>query len=166
MYDVTGFLNDHPGGEDYILQHAAKDVSEVMQNAELHDHSSSAYDMLEEYIIGRLGTDETIVRDGEYWKFCFRSVTQLIWMSCADWEATDDFHPDNTDSAVDYEKNQFLDLRKPLFMQMWRAKFRYYAHPASRITRSYLGTASCIILNKSINHDTCQNLRVFLVQIF
>jgi len=103
VYDVTGFLNDHPGGEDCILQHAAKDVGEIMQNAEMHDHSSSAYDMLEEYVIGRLGTDETIVRD--------------------DWEATDDFHPDNTDSAVDYEKNQFLDLRKPLFMQMWRAKF-------------------------------------------
>jgi len=59
--------------------------------------------------------------------FCFRSVTQLIWF--ADWEATDDFHPDNTDSAVDYEKNQFLDLRKPLFMQMWRAKFRYVHLP-------------------------------------
>ncbi|KAF8345367.1 oxidoreductase [Amanita rubescens] len=103
VYDVTGFLNDHPGGEDYILQYAAKDVKEIMQNAEMHDHSSSAYDMLEEYVIGRLGTDETIVRD--------------------DWEATDDFHPDNTDSAVDYEKNLFLDLRKPLFMQMWHAKF-------------------------------------------
>lgn len=64
VYDVTGFLNDHPGGEDYILQYAGKDVREIMQNAEQHDHSSSAYDMLEEYVIGRLGTDDTVVRDG------------------------------------------------------------------------------------------------------
>ncbi|KAK2461008.1 hypothetical protein APHAL10511_006949 [Amanita phalloides] len=103
VYDVTSFLADHPGGEDYILQHAGQDVAKVMQDVELHDHSSSAFDMLEEYAIGRLGTDDTIVGD--------------------DWEATDDFHPDNTDSAKDYEKNQFLDLRQPLFMQIWRANF-------------------------------------------
>ncbi len=41
-----------------------------------------------------------------------------------DWEATDDFHPDNTDSLKDYEKNQFVDLRKPLLRQVWEANFR------------------------------------------
>ncbi|KIL63508.1 hypothetical protein M378DRAFT_664020 [Amanita muscaria Koide BX008] len=103
VYDVTAFLKDHPGGEDYILQHAGQDVEEIMRNPEQHEHSSSAYDVMEEYVVGRLGTDETVVRD--------------------DWEATEDFHPDNTDSERDYEKNQFLDLRKPLFMQMWQANF-------------------------------------------
>lgn len=42
----------------------------------------------------------------------------------ADWEATDDFHPDDTDTSRDYEKNEFLDLRKPLLKQMWAANFR------------------------------------------
>lgn len=40
-----------------------------------------------------------------------------------DWEATDDFHPEDTDEAKDFEKNQFLDLRKPLMRQMWDANF-------------------------------------------
>ncbi|KAF8319542.1 cytochrome b5-like heme/steroid binding domain-containing protein, partial [Amanita rubescens] len=55
VYGVTGFVNNHPGGEGYILQHAGKDAREIMQNAEMHDHPSSAYDMLEEYVIVRLG---------------------------------------------------------------------------------------------------------------
>ncbi|KIK02814.1 hypothetical protein K443DRAFT_677278 [Laccaria amethystina LaAM-08-1] len=103
VYDVSGFLNDHPGGDDLILNHAGKDVGDAMRNEDEHMHSESAYEMLEEYLIGRIGAEESIVRE--------------------DWEATDDFHPDDTDSARDYEKNQFLDLRKPLFMQMWNANF-------------------------------------------
>lgn len=41
-----------------------------------------------------------------------------------DWEATDDFHPENTDSDKDFEKNEFLDLRRPLLKQLWYANFR------------------------------------------
>ncbi|EFI26769.1 oxidoreductase [Coprinopsis cinerea okayama7 len=103
VYDVTGFLQDHPGGDELILQYAGKDVDEVMKDVNEHEHSDAAYDMLEEYVIGRLGTGEATVSD--------------------DWEATDDFHPDDTDTARDFEKNQFLDLRKPLLAQMWEANF-------------------------------------------
>lgn len=46
---------------------------------------------------------------------------------CVDWEATDDFYPQETDGAKDYDKNQFLDLRKPLLKQVWEANFRYFA---------------------------------------
>ena len=42
-----------------------------------------------------------------------------------DWEAPDDFHPEATDSAADFEKNEFLDLRKPLLRQVWEANFRF-----------------------------------------
>lgn len=41
-----------------------------------------------------------------------------------DWEATDDFHPDDTKPVEDFEKNHFLDLRKPLLRQVWEANFR------------------------------------------
>jgi len=61
--------------------------------------------MLDEFLIGRVGAGEMLVRD--------------------DWVAPDDFHPENTDSAQDYEKNLFLDLRKPLMPQIWNANFRY-----------------------------------------
>lgn len=61
VYDVTSFLADHPGGEDFILKYAGKDIGAVMKDPEEHEHSDSAYDMLEELVIGRLGTSETIV---------------------------------------------------------------------------------------------------------
>lgn len=103
VYDVTNFLPDHPGGDDLILKYAGNDVEAIMRDPLEHDHSDSAYDMLEECFIGRLGTSETIVSD--------------------DWVAEDNFEPNNTDLAADYEKNQFLDLRKPLFLQVWEANF-------------------------------------------
>lgn len=103
VYDVTAFIDDHPGGDDLILAHAGQDIGEVMKDKLEHEHSESAYSMLDEYIIGRVGVGEAVVRD--------------------DWEAPDDFHPDATDSAKDYEKNAFLDLRKPLLRQVWEANF-------------------------------------------
>ncbi|KAG5723561.1 Ceramide very long chain fatty acid hydroxylase SCS7 [Termitomyces sp. T112] len=103
VYDVTSFLHDHPGGDDYILKYAGEDINIVMKDKDEHDHSDSAYEMLEEYVIGRLGTGATTVSD--------------------DWEATDDFHPDDTDEVQDFEKNQFLDLRKPLLRQVWEANW-------------------------------------------
>ncbi|KAF8886544.1 fatty acid-2 hydroxylase [Infundibulicybe gibba] len=103
VYDVSPFLKDHPGGDDMILKCAGQDIGDVMRDKLEHEHSDSAYEMLDDYVIGRLGNDESIIRE--------------------DWEAPDDFHPDNTDSGKDFEKNQFLDLRKPLLRQVWEANF-------------------------------------------
>ncbi|TBU47046.1 oxidoreductase [Dichomitus squalens] len=101
VYDVTTFLADHPGGDDLILNYAGKDIGAIMKDSAEHEHSDSAYDMLEEFVIGRLGVGEHIVDEN--------------------WEAPDDFEPEETDTSADFEKNQFLDLRKPLFMQVFRA---------------------------------------------
>lgn len=105
VLDVTHFLTDHPGGEEFILKHAGRDVEGAMNDVTEHVHSESAYDMLDEFLIGRLGAAESIVND--------------------DWVATDDFTPEDTDRAADYEKNQFLDLRRPLMRQMWNCNFRH-----------------------------------------
>jgi len=103
VYDVTTFLQDHPGGEDLILNQAGKDVGEIMKDLQEHEHSDSAYDMLDEFVVGKVGTGETMVSD--------------------DWVATDDFEPEETDTSNDYEKNEFLDLRKPLLKQVWQARW-------------------------------------------
>jgi 4-hydroxysphinganine ceramide fatty acyl 2-hydroxylase len=65
VYDVTHFLSDHPGGDDLILKYAGQDIGEIMKNPNEHDHSESAYDMLDEFIIGRIGTDAGLVDEGE-----------------------------------------------------------------------------------------------------
>ncbi|KAI0071275.1 oxidoreductase [Panus rudis PR-1116 ss-1] len=103
VYDVTSFLADHPGGDDLILKYAGKDVGAVMKDPEEHVHSDSAYEMLEDFVIGRLGVGEAIVSD--------------------DWVADDDFHPEETDLNKDFEKNEFLDLRKPMLKQVWEANW-------------------------------------------
>ena len=66
VYDVSQFLNDHPGGDDLILAYAGKDVEEAMKDKLEHEHSESAYDMLDEYLVGRLGSGEETVSDGAY----------------------------------------------------------------------------------------------------
>src|ERR1700761_4821038 len=46
-------------------------------------------------------------------------------MRLADFVAPDNFHPDVTNTAEDFEKCQFLDLRMPLLMQIWESNWRY-----------------------------------------
>ena len=65
VYDVTKFLDDHPGGDDLVLKYAGQDVGAIMKDSEEHAHSESAYDMLDEFLIGRLGEGENIVDESE-----------------------------------------------------------------------------------------------------
>lgn len=64
VYDVSRFLNDHPGGDDLILKFAGQDVENAMSDKDEHDHSDSAYEMLDEYIIGRIGIGENLIDEG------------------------------------------------------------------------------------------------------
>lgn len=54
VYDVTGFLESHPGGEDMVLMYGGKDVSEVLHDPSEHAHSDFAVQMLEDYLLGTL----------------------------------------------------------------------------------------------------------------
>ncbi|KIY70836.1 fatty acid-2 hydroxylase [Cylindrobasidium torrendii FP15055 ss-10] len=103
VYDVTNFLADHPGGDDIMLKYAGKNVDTVMADPEEHEHSESAYEMMSEFLIARIGGEEHTCSE--------------------DWVASDDYHPDDTNEELDFQKNQFLDLRKPLLMQVWRGNF-------------------------------------------
>nr|GFA60384.1 cytochrome b5 [Tanacetum cinerariifolium] len=49
VYDVTNFLNDHPGGENVLLDVAGKDASEEFEEV---GHGSAARLMLDEYYVG------------------------------------------------------------------------------------------------------------------
>lgn len=68
-----------------------------------------------------------------------------------DWAATDDFHPEDTDSTKDFEKNEFLDLRRPLLAQVWYANFRYVFGPFASVARLKEPLARVSTSNKSTN---------------
>jgi len=80
VYDITTFLPDHPGGDDIVLKFAGGDVDAIMRDKQQHEHSDSAYDVLDEYLIGRIGQGENIVDEG-----VFAMFTRVFW-------ATSDFN--------------------------------------------------------------------------
>ncbi|XP_055842016.1 cytochrome b5 [Episyrphus balteatus] len=49
VYDVTDFLDQHPGGADLIAEYAGKDATKAFNQA---GHSSDASAMLKKYRIG------------------------------------------------------------------------------------------------------------------
>jgi cytochrome b involved in lipid metabolism len=50
VYDITSFMNIHPGGEGYLVKDLGKDVTKIM--SETHLHSSTAIDILDNFEIG------------------------------------------------------------------------------------------------------------------
>ena len=54
VYDVSEFLERHPGGKDILLAYAGQDVTTLMTQEELHRHTTFAYGWLGKYLIGRL----------------------------------------------------------------------------------------------------------------
>lgn len=65
MYDLTPFLADHPGGDDMLMRFAGRDLGSTMEDPTEHVHSNSAYEMLEELRIGKIGANAGILTDSE-----------------------------------------------------------------------------------------------------
>eukprot|EP00184_Porphyridium_aerugineum_P005172 CAMPEP_0184698730 /NCGR_PEP_ID=MMETSP0313-20130426/5239_1 /TAXON_ID=2792 /ORGANISM="Porphyridium aerugineum, Strain SAG 1380-2" /LENGTH=350 /DNA_ID=CAMNT_0027157703 /DNA_START=226 /DNA_END=1278 /DNA_ORIENTATION=+ len=55
VYDITLFLDQHPGGKDILASHWGTDVTKVMEEGP-HKHSKFAYKILDKYQIGVLST--------------------------------------------------------------------------------------------------------------
>lgn len=117
VYNVTEFLDDHPGGGDLIAEFAGKDVTTIMQDVISHSHSESAYEMLEEdYLVAILATQEEekeILTDTNRDSF-------VVGGQSADSETELSV---TTDFDEDFKKNLFLDLNKPLLIQVLFSKF-------------------------------------------
>uniref|UniRef100_A0A7S3PRU8 Cytochrome b5 heme-binding domain-containing protein n=1 Tax=Aplanochytrium stocchinoi TaxID=215587 RepID=A0A7S3PRU8_9STRA len=54
VYDVTKYLDDHPGGPEIICDVAGKDATEEFEDT---GHSAEARDILKEYLIGKAEID-------------------------------------------------------------------------------------------------------------
>ncbi|KAK0544213.1 fatty acid alpha-hydroxylase, partial [Tilletia horrida] len=121
VYDVSSFLDDHPGGDDLVLRYAGKDIEAPMEDPNEHSHSDSAYELLDEFLIGRLprpasAEEQSAVAAEAEGGAGFTGKDDNI-------QITEDFHPDETVQTDDFKKHAFLDLTKPLIPQMMFATF-------------------------------------------
>lgn len=53
VYDVTKFLDDHPGGDEVLLSSTGKDATDDFEDV---GHSSTAKAMMDEFFIGDIDT--------------------------------------------------------------------------------------------------------------
>ncbi|KAI9483286.1 MAG: hypothetical protein EXX96DRAFT_557575 [Benjaminiella poitrasii] len=126
VYDVTEFIEDHPGGDDLILEYAGRDVTEVMKDVLEHDHSEAAYEILSEYCIGTLKEERSIPNEYNSPPTLTLHERRMKLLEEEEESKTfvrEDFKPLETDITSDVKKNQFLDLSKALVPQMLRAHY-------------------------------------------
>ncbi|XP_061717797.1 cytochrome b5-like [Cydia fagiglandana] len=63
VYDVTHFLDEHPGGEEVLLEQAGKDATEPFEDV---SHSSDARALMKKYKIGELVEADRTQTKGAY----------------------------------------------------------------------------------------------------
>ena len=143
VFDLTDFLGDHPGGGDLIVGYGGKDVSEIIRDGSSHTHSDSAYEVLDQHHIGYVANEKIIEAVVEHDKpddivplqpnangiaalkanGAIGEITpsKTVYAATGLSDASD--LTKETDLDVDYKKHKFLDLRKPLLMQVWNGGF-------------------------------------------
>lgn len=55
VYDLTCFLEEHPGGEEVLIEQAGSDATESFEDV---GHSTDAREMLMQYYVGELHMDD------------------------------------------------------------------------------------------------------------
>ena len=174
VFDVTSFLDDHPGGAELILEHVQQNghaVDEIMDDEISHTHTEVAYEILEESLIGFWADDRIIngaVKSAKPAEILplpatDKGVSELSRVnghlngsangaatapeSKAVYEATGMSSAadlsNETDYNNDYKTHQFLDLNKPLLMQIFWSDFtkEFYLEQVHR-PRHYRGGES------------------------
>ncbi|KAL5567700.1 hypothetical protein UlMin_024275 [Ulmus minor] len=59
VYDVTPFMDDHPGGDEVLLSATGKDATNDFEDV---GHSDSAREMMDKYYIGEIDTSTVPLR--------------------------------------------------------------------------------------------------------
>ncbi|KAL2905358.1 Cytochrome b5 isoform A [Bienertia sinuspersici] len=62
VYDVTTYLDEHPGGDDVLLTATGKDATEDFEDA---GHSQDARDLMEKYLVGELDPSAATISEPE-----------------------------------------------------------------------------------------------------
>ena len=154
VYDITDFLEDHPGGGDLILEYGGKDVKEAMEDMVSHAHSEAAYEVLDDHLIGFVATEKvlkSVMKSDDPFAVLpmepsEEGMAELDGDAKADVNARENVKANGveqedkavyestglssaedlekeTDATQDYRKYKFLDLNRPLFMQILNGGF-------------------------------------------
>jgi 4-hydroxysphinganine ceramide fatty acyl 2-hydroxylase len=138
VYDVTSFLDDHPGGGDLILEYGGQDVQNILKDEISHTHSEAAYEILDECLIGFVPTEPILddatksaepaeivplppSKEGEQELNRLDSNGKPVYAATG-MSSAEDLSRD-TDVVADYLTHKFLDLSRPLFPQIWYGGF-------------------------------------------
>ncbi|KAJ3213909.1 hypothetical protein HDU67_002315 [Dinochytrium kinnereticum] len=105
VYDVTEFVNDHPGGADLVLQYAGTDATAIMKDHFSHEHSDAAYSMLDDFYIGELDLAATKQESAEISKVSLKASTT---------------EPTTYGTGI---KKKFIDVTKPMLSQVFYSGF-------------------------------------------
>ncbi|GME96253.1 unnamed protein product [Ambrosiozyma monospora] len=129
IYDVTPFLEEHPAGPELILEYGGKDITKILADPISHTHSEAAYEMLDDgMLVGYLATPEeeeellskhkdiTVKFEYDEEGMHTEDITEFG-------EIPEDLDHIKTDHRDDFVKHKFLDLDKPLIMQVLRGNF-------------------------------------------
>lgn len=156
VYDVTAFLEEHPAGADIILEYAGKDITKILADEESHVHSESAYEMLDDdMLVGYLATPEEEKKLlAKHKDMRVKPEYDADGLRVADLtefgEIPEDLLHLKTDHSEDYKKHKFLDLEKPLIMQVlfsnWTREFyidqihrpRHYGKGSAKLFGNFL----------------------------
>jgi len=112
VYDVTGFLRMHPGGEALILRRSGRDVTGEMEGPP-HRHSENARRWMEQYYIGELQTECNSSAEEEQTLRERRTTPQKT----VEKEEEDDSCSYSRCNPIDLDKD-LVDWRKPLVWQV------------------------------------------------
>ncbi|CAH3020124.1 unnamed protein product [Porites evermanni] len=78
VYDVTKFLDEHPGGEEVLLEQAGGDATENFEDV---GHSSDARELMLTYLIGELADEDKIQVKGKEKKTTSVEENKSNWMN-------------------------------------------------------------------------------------
>ncbi|XP_072007176.1 cytochrome b5-like [Engystomops pustulosus] len=78
VYDVTKFLEEHPGGEEVLREQAGGDATETFEDI---GHSTDARNMSKEFIIGELHPDDRSKIQKPTETFITTSESESSWWS-------------------------------------------------------------------------------------
>jgi cytochrome b involved in lipid metabolism len=73
VYDVTKFMDEHPGGEEVLLEQAGKNATEIFEDV---SHSADAKDLMKTYLIGELPEHERVAEKTEKPKTATKTTTK------------------------------------------------------------------------------------------